>query len=505
MAEIVTAQFNGGINNIVESHLLGPNVSKDLRNCRIQNGAISSNNAPLILDSLPDESLIYQDGKRSLLKFGGVFYWSDNETGELNSSLGYLGVPTPLNKGTVTAGPAGGRFVTGEVYKYFYTYRTTEGFRSSPFSISDVSEFTVTSDLGTMVVSGADATIPDSVSHIEYWRTAANGSVYYLSGTVERWASEGDIVYEDETTNIELLIQEQYDLTSPAGKPDFGRYLTERNSVFYIAVDDKIYVSEQSNPHAYDQLNFITFDDTITGTISTETYTLVFTRNRAYQITGNSALDFAKQEIPDSQGVANWQTIARVKNMPLWVSNDGLCAYQPYDQRSGRKISVLTHNIFKLPPNSLAAQVANDIYYLFYEDETIAFDFVENMKVYRLDWRFDWGWYDKDDDILVGKKGEVFYDAQGGEEYEWTYLSPEFVAEDMQKLKQFGRMAVDSDGALHIIFYVDGQEVWRNIMEGSGHRREFISPLVEGRRMQVQIKGTGSMRGVSYEYITRRL
>ncbi len=505
MPEIVTAQFNGGINNIVESHLLQPNFSKDLRNCKIQNGAISSNNAPLVFNSLPDPSLVYQDGNRSLVKFGSVFYWSDNVTGELNSSLGYMGVPTPNNKASVSAGVTGGRFVTGDTYKYFYTYRTTEGFRSAPFSISDVSLFTAQEDLGTIIVTGAGLSMPDVVSDIEFWRTAANGSVYYLAGSVDRWSSQSDIVFEDDITDVELLISEQYDLTSPAGRPEFGRYLTERNSVFYVAVGERIYVSEQSNPHAFDQLNFITFDDTITGTISTETYTLVFTRNRAYQITGNSAIDFAKQEIPDSQGVANWQTISRVKNMPMWISNDGLCAYQPYDNRSGRKITVLSQNIFNVPKGSLASVVANDIYYLFFEEETIAFDFVDGFKVYRLDWKFDWGWYDKDDDILVGKKGEIYYNAQGGNEYEWTYLSPEFIAEDMQKLKQFGRVAVDSDSELKLVFYADRQEVWSHTIKGSGHRREFISPLVEGRRIQIEIKGTGTLRGISYEYVTRRL
>ena len=505
--EISTNIFNGGINNIIEPHLLAPNFSKDLRNCKIQNGAISSANKPLVFTGLPDEGLKYQDGNRSLVKFGGVFYWSDNVTGELNSSLGYMGVPTPSNKATVNAGVDGGRFSIGEVYSYFYTFITADGYRSAPYSITDVSTYTPSVNLGSMILSGFDPAMPDYVADIEIWRTVDNGSIYYRSGTVDRWANAGDIEYEDDVDNVQLLLREQYDLVSAAGKPEQGRYLTERNSVFYIADGDKIYFSEQSNPHAYDQLNFITFDDTITATISTETYTMVFTRNRAYQLTGDSALDIAKQEIPDSQGVANWRTVSRVKNMPLWISNDGLCAYQPYDNRSGRKITVLTENIFEIPTGSLAAQVANDIYYLFYEDEAVAFDFVENMKVYKLDWRFDWAWYDKDDDILVGKKGSVYYNAEGGDLLQWEYLSPEFVGEDMHKLKQFGRMVVDSDADLIFDFYADGILTWSHTLKHNGvdHRREFISPLVEGRRIQVRIKSFGTLRGVSYEFILRRL
>ena len=507
MAEIATNIFNGGINNVIESHLLAPNFSKDLRNCKIQNGAISSANAPKILQNLPDEGLIYQTGNRSIVRFAGNYYWSDNETGELNSSLGYLGVPSPNTKAVARAGVAGARFAAAKTYKYLYTFITADGYRSAPLSTTDVTAFTPNGAIGSIILTNIDPAMPDYVSDIEFWRTPADGLVYYKVGQVDRWANPGDIEFEDELDDVSLLLNEQYDLATAAGRPDLGRYLTERNSVFYLASDDRLYFSEQSNPHAYDQLNYIVFDDTITGTISTETYTLVFTRNRAYQITGNSAIDIAKQEIPDSQGVKNWQTVGRVKNMPLWVSNDGLCAYQPYDNRSGRKITVLTDNLFDLPDNPLSAEVANDIYYLFYEDETIAFDFVENLKVYKLDWKFDWAWYDKDDDILVGKKASVYYDAEGGDKYEWEYLSPEFVADDMHKLKQFGRMVADSDADLDITFYTDGNEVWKYTLPHMGvdNRREFISPLVEGRRIQVKIKSTGTLRGISYEYIIRRL
>jgi hypothetical protein len=505
MPEIVTNQFSGGINNVIESHLLPPNFAKNLENCRIQNGAIKSNYKPIVKSDDLDETLIYQDGKRSLVKFGGVFYWSDNETGELNSSLGYLGIPTPVKLATVSDGAAGGRFASGDNYKYFYTYRTAEGFRSAPASITEFSEYTVNKDLGTLILSDIDETIDPIVSHVEFWRTLPSGSVFYKSGEVERWTTLGSIVYEDKTDNLTLQLNEQYDLSSPAGKPDEGRYLTERNSVFYIAVNDRLYFSEQSNPHAYDQLNFITFDDTIRGSISTEDYTLVLTRNRAYRVLGDSIVDIRKEEIPDAQGILNWQTLSRVKNTPVWVSNDGLCGYQPYDNRSGRKITVFTHNLFNLPKNPLFAEVANDVYYLMYGSEVIAFDFVDNLKVYKLDWKFDWAWYDKDADILIGSKDSVFFDAQGGEELEWEYLTPEFVADDMQRLKQFGRISVDSDNDLQMVFYSDGDKVWDTVIEGSGHRREFVNPVVEGRRIQVRVRSKGDLRGISYEYITRRL
>ena len=77
----------------------------------------------------------------------------------------------------------------------------------------------------------------------------------------------------------------------------------------------------------------------------------------------------------------------------------------------------------------------------------------------------------------------------------------------MHKLKQFGRMVVDSDADLTFDFYADGILTWSHTLKHNGvdHRREFISPLVEGRRIQVRIKSFGTLRGVSYEFILRRL
>jgi hypothetical protein len=509
MAEIVVNNFNGGINNIVEPHLLETNFSVDLRNARIQNGAIKSLNGIKVVSDNLDEGLMFQDGQRSVVKYGGTYFWSDNVTGELDSSLGYLGVTTPTTKPSALGGEVGFRFNKGTAYRYFYTFKTADSIRSAPFSVTDTEQFSATKDLNNILVSGFDPVMDDHVVAVEVWRTVDAGADFFKAGEAPRdgYGSEDGIVFNDRTLDVALVLNEKYDITNVTGKPATGRFMTERNSIFYIADGDQIFFSEPANPHNYNILNFITFDDTITGAISTENFTLVFTRNRAYQLTGDSIVDIVKQEIPDSQGVKNWQTVSRVKNMPLWISNDGLCAYQPYDNRSGRKIQVLSENIFEIPKNPLYAVVANDVYYLFFEEETVAFDFVLGFRVYRIDWKFDWAWYDKDDDLIIGKKKETFYEAGGGDELDFTYTSPDFIGDDMQRLKQLSRIYADSDNDLEITFFVEGVEVWSFILEHEGinSRRSFIDPVVQGRRIQVKIKSKGILRGITFDYILRRL
>lgn len=501
--------FNGGINNVIEPHLLQNNFAKDIRNGEIHNGAIKSARGSSVIDPTESE-LIFQNGNRSIIKWNGFYYFTDNITGEMSSTEGYMGVPKPQTLMRAREGKKGGRFPASSAYKYLYTYFTDLGYRSAPYSVTDYTEIVIgAEDRGVIHLTGFDETnLPDYATGFEVWRTIDGGSEFFKVGEAGVFSLNGDdIEYQDKIPDGRLILNEKLDLTATDDIPDTGKYLCERNSVFYIAEGDKVYFSKQSNPHSFPALNNIIFDDTITGMIATEDFTMVFTRNRAYVLTGDSLADIRKDEIPDSQGVSNWKTVSRVKNMPVWVSNDGLCAYQPFDNRSGRKITVLTENLFDLELNPFSAAVANDVYYLFYANETIAFDFLTNLKIYRLDWKFDWAWYDKDNDMLVGKKGETYYNAAGGDEMEFEYTSPEFVANDMHRLKMFGRMHVDSDCDLEMTFYAEGTEVWRHTLELAdlNQRTEFISSLVEGRRIQVKVSGVGTLRGLRFDYQIRRL
>ena len=500
--------FSGGINNVIEPHLLELHFAKDLQNCAIHNGAIKSNNGMIAIDT-QDSELIYQTGERSIVKWGGAYYWTDNSSGVNGSTLGYLGVEKPQGLPTLAEGGAGGRFISGKTYSYTYSFQTTNGFRSGPVSISQFATITPSTDQGIITLSNFDSVMEDHVSIIEVWRTVANGAVFYKAGEINRFLgdSSGDIVFEDNATDAELLTHEQLDMQFTDDLPTSGKYLCEKNSVFFMAAGDRVYFSKQSNPHSYPALQFVVFDDDVTGMIASETYVLVFTLNRAYMLSGDSMADIAKQELPDAQGVSNWKTISRVKNMPIWVSNDGVCAFQAYDNRSGRKIGVLSENRVKVPAGAVSAAVANDIYYLFYDNETYAFDFLKGLKVYRLDWALDWAWYDKSNDRLVGKKNEVYYHAGGGDEQEFYYLSPEFTFGDMQRLKQLSRIYIDSSKSIEISFIIDKINKWSftSSHKGMDQRTHFVKAGLHGRRVQLEIKGKGSLQGVRLDYSIRRL
>ena len=71
-----------------------------------------------------------------------------------------------------------------------------------------------------------------------------------------------------------------------------GFYLTELNGTFYLAVADRLYASEQSNPHRWNPLNYLLFDSSISGIGKDDTGLVVLTNNRAYRVTGTTPGDF---------------------------------------------------------------------------------------------------------------------------------------------------------------------------------------------------------------------
>lgn len=503
--QIELINFSGGINNIVEPHLIELNYAHDLRNAQVKNGSIESLSGMAPVDAV-DSEIIYQDeGKRSIVKWGGEYFWSDNETGDLGSSQGYLGIEAPTTQIAAATGEAGARFRAGSVYKYIYTFRTADGFRSGPYYFEDSRcEYENGTDIGSVLITGFDENYPEQVVAWEIWRTLADGEEYYKSGELSIWVD--DKTYEDKTIDEFILYNEKIDLVNADTLPKDGKYLCEKNSVFYLASEERVYFSRQSNPHSWPALQFATFDDTINGMIATETYVMVFTRNRAYLLYGDTVADIAKQEIPDSQGVSNWRTIGKVRNMPVWVSNDGVCSYQAYDQRSGRKIHILSEGLIDIPSDAKAACVANDVYYLFYENETIAFDFRQGMKVYKLDWAVDWAWYDRDNDRLIGAVESTHFALGNGSKLEFTYVSPELTMGDMQNLKQLAKVHVDADCDLNFTFIIDGSEKWSftSSKKYQDERQHFLAPGLNGRRIQFQVKGTGELRGLKFDYMIRR-
>jgi len=366
--------FNGGINNFVQPHLLEQNQSVDLLDADVTDGAISSFNSTRITDTNnPFLTNQNSNGTRSLIRWDNQFYFSDNETQELNSTLGFMGIDPPLGIPSLNAINIGNLF-SGE-FKYTVTFLTDDGFESSPFQPDDLTQtaniqtrientIMVTADFpefsrwhifradsngnhygyhagekvtyqgrnwearvdvrttrrfplppenfpgvnlalwrdvteiqitatgfDRIIVSNLPTSTLSAVTKLNIYRTIADGSTYFLLATIEKDTN----TYEDSTSDQSLLLNKQLNLSQLNFPPIFrsitgtfrrvgGRFLTEVDGVFFLANDDRVYFSRQSDPHSWDPNNFVKFDDVITAIAKEEDGVLVFTENRTYQL-----------------------------------------------------------------------------------------------------------------------------------------------------------------------------------------------------------------------------
>jgi len=131
MPTIQLSKFDGGVINATDASLIPLEASTVLSNSDVSTGVLIPRTQKTEIDDPDIPELTNQDGNRSIVRFGGEYYFSDNETSELSSTLGFIGITPPTSALGVLLGPPGDRF-TGNL-KYLFIYATADGHRSAPF------------------------------------------------------------------------------------------------------------------------------------------------------------------------------------------------------------------------------------------------------------------------------------------------------------------------------------------------------------------------------------
>lgn len=145
MPTIQLADFSAGINNAIDERLISLKTLTKAENVDLDSGLPEPIQGKVEVEDPNIEELSIQNGNRSVVKFGKHFYYSDNETGELGSSLGYIGVNPPTELITVSLG-APGDVLSGK-YKYIALYQTKDGHRSPAFLPGQEQIFQIEIDL----------------------------------------------------------------------------------------------------------------------------------------------------------------------------------------------------------------------------------------------------------------------------------------------------------------------------------------------------------------------
>ena len=506
-------QFTGGMNSVIAPDLLDTKTAQDILDAVIDEGKLSP--APDLenLGRSPEDYGHFGTRNRSVVKWYDRYYWSNNNASTApyyGGNVEPIGVPYPEEQPTLgiieppwfTNEDVGPR--TGE-YKYCITYVNANGFEGAPGSLESWYR-AVTLDNQAVRVYSPEWPQENGVSIVKarVWRTAANGADFYWVGDI---TSSGASV-DDAMTDSKLLMQENLSTQDNYPPPGFsdtysngqrkgGKYLTESGGVFFLAVGSHLYFSVLGDPHAWPTLNFIDIGDTITGITPEFQGVLVFTSSNAFRVTGaDDPETVVKAVIPGNHGCISWRSIAHLDNMPIWLSNDGICAWD------GESVIPLSEKTIDTDGLSVKAAVsAKEAYYLSTNNGTLVYDKKNSGLFRRLSWNPVYAWYDAERDKLFFQMedGGQTYGVSRKKTLEWYYLSPRIDGGASLAQKRFLELAVVSTGTLQVDFRVEGECVCACSLP-AGRTRVKLPRNAIGRYAEVGLRGAGTLVELAVTY-----
>jgi hypothetical protein len=492
MSAFFTNNFAGGMNEVLSPALLESNTAALLLNANIDSGKLSSIKLPVMVSDSPATLNHYGSSNRSLVKFYERFYWSNNDAAEAPFYGGnienYLGIPYPDYTKNVRLEYEGSGTLSG-TYKYCVTFVNPNGWESAPGSL-ETYERTMKPDKQNVKIT---VTWDDpKISYAKIYRTQNQGADFYCVGEVKKSADS----FTDSTDDYILIGLEPLQTIDNYPPPDRGKYLCNSGNVFFLAVGSTLHFSVQGNPHAWPPLNFIGFDDVITGITPEFQGVLVFTRNNTYRVTGaDDIATLTKSFIPGNQGCIKYNTISQVSNAPVWLSNDGICLWD------GEKISLVSQRILKgtnLQP--VCSVSANDCYFLFRENGAIVFDYRNGGVFSKLDFTCDYAWYDSDVDELYLQTSDGVFMYGKGEEAEYVYVSPYIgLPESAHAFVQ--EVVLVIDGTASVTLNDENRELFKVSIKKSGQHRLKLPYNTLCRYVQLKVEGKGTLKeaGVIYQ------
>ncbi len=491
MSNYVVDRFLG-MNEVLSPDLLDEKngISCLLENADVTNGKLCGARGD---EELPCDDPVYYrhygNENRSVVKWYGRTYWSDNFTGGCDGHEEPLGVPYPkeLPQLEVLKKSGDEKGLTGD-YEYCICFVNENGWESAPGEEGNYySKITLSESWCKVTVP----VFPDGIRYAKVYRTAGHGADFFYVGDVE--TSGGTL--EDKTDDITLAMLDPLESLNNYPPPEHGKYLTESGGVFFLAQGDRLYFSNSGDPHSWPRLNFIAFDADITGILREFQGVLVFTTNDAYKVTGaENPETIVKTVIPGHPGCPNWRTMGSVANTPLWVSNTGLCLWD------GQNITVVSRQVMRLEDVPVLFAVGtNDEYFLAVGDGVLIYDLRNGGTFRRLsrEYSFNYAWYDGDmDKIYVQRWGKLFW-MKRGTRMQWHYRSgligTKLISYDYLELR------LNSTEGCRVRFLVDGEE--RGAVNLRKGKQKVKLPFrLNGAGMQLDITGTGQLTAYAVSY-----
>ncbi len=319
--------FAGGLNLMPASHLIKQEEARVFANVNARKLNLSPLLASLFVEQADDYFVFYYQntyqyyGKyRSNVLYNSMWFWSEIGAMGKQYSDGTklpLGIAPPINRLDVAATAATeGDGLAGNI-NYVYTYYDPASGSESPPSPPSI----------TLDLTGVNAGQAIDVTNIEPSLDGFETRLYRIGGIITAYTAvvtlEDDILsYIDQLSfsEIQAIVLD----TLRAYPPPTGlMYLKEHQGRFYGAVGSKLFFSAPAKPDSWYTLDFISFEETITGIASVANGLIVMTNDKCWLITGISPIQFTKHTLSESEGCKAFASIATNEGTAIWLSNSG--------------------------------------------------------------------------------------------------------------------------------------------------------------------------------------
>jgi len=317
--------FASGLNLVPSAHLLEPGESRYMAGINIRKGNLYPFLAPLFIEPAKGNFMYHFDGKynyydmyRSNVLYNRIWYWTSAlEAGKQyqDGTVAKLGIDQPIGI-PLTSIQASALGITGSI-SYVYTYYDPKSGAESPPSRPSI----------TLDLLGVDSDKAIEITNINpspdgyQTRLYRIGGIHTMYTAVETLPNTATTYIDSLTfTEMEGMILES---TRSFPPPSGLQYLTQHQGRFFGAVGAELLFTPAGNPDSWYALDFIAFDDVITGIASVANGLLVMSQHKSYLISGNTPFQFSKHTLSMSEGCLSSRTIATQEGTAIWLSASG--------------------------------------------------------------------------------------------------------------------------------------------------------------------------------------
>ena len=311
-------------------------------------------------------------------------------------------------------------------------------------------------------------------------------------------ANESNIIYYDVKLSSDLTdVLDSYDNQPPISGL---QYLTEAYGIMFASKDNIVYFTKIGKPDYWPSVQQLQTKDNVTGFLPISGGILIFSLKGAVLLVGTKPVDFALTPVTSEQGCVNHKSCKLVKNIPVWISKDGICSWQ-----SGSAAVISKDKLGKIDIAVINTAIYDETYWVLKNNGSIlSMDLRFGMKFKE----HNVGRLVKDigvfDSILYGVIEDRIATLFTGEAVAMLYMSPAYADGAVTIHKLYANIYVKSKGQLTFEAWIDGELVFtKMLIEDKVYDLKIPAEKQRGYTIQFVVSGIGEIKEIEYKVVGR--